>query len=126
LKPISGRRVFLVATAPEEAGNILEGYLEGNEGCTLVGRSYHLSDRRRLEEDLRGAERAEVLLTELKAAAVDVVTRFARESGKEVVYFHNKPIAVNGEMGLEGFFETIWNKVAERSCQTKRQSGKTG
>ncbi len=121
LKPISGRRVFLVATAPEEAGVLLEEYLEHEQDCRVVGRSHSLSDRRRLIEDLRGAEEAEVFLTELKAAAVDVVTRFARQAGKEAVYFHNRPIAVAGEMGLEGFFEGIWEKVRERSCRAPRE-----
>ncbi len=126
LKPIRGRRVFLVATAPEEAGILLGDYLEREEGCTLVGRSHHLSDRRYLEEELRGAEEAEVLLTELKAAAVDVVTRFARASGKEVVYFHNTPIAVANEMGLEDFFGGIWDTVLERSCRATREEEKRG
>ncbi|RJP30840.1 MAG: 2,3-diphosphoglycerate synthetase [Actinobacteria bacterium] len=111
LKSIRGKRVFLVATAPEEAGILLEDYLEEKEGCVPVGRSHSLSDRRNLEDDLRGAGEAEILLTELKAAAVDVVTRFARDKGKEVVYFHNVPITVGSEMGLDGFFGHIWEEV---------------
>ncbi|MBN2025738.1 MAG: 2,3-diphosphoglycerate synthetase [Actinobacteria bacterium] len=113
LKSIRDKKVFLVATAPEEAGNLLEEYLEEKEGCVLVGRSHKLSDRRYLEDDLRGAGEAEILLTELKAAAVEVVTRFARDNGKEVVYFHNVPIATGGEMGLEDLFEHIWKKAME-------------
>jgi cyclic 2,3-diphosphoglycerate synthetase len=113
LKSIRDKRVFLVATAPEEAGSLLGDYLEEKEGCVLVGRSHNLSDRRYLEDDLRGAGEAEILLTELKAAAVDVVTRFARDSGKEIVYFHNLPIATGSEMGLEGYFGHIWKKVME-------------
>jgi len=113
LKSIRGKKVYLVATAPEEAGKLLEEYLEEKEGCVPVGRSHHLSDRRYLEDDLRGAGEAEVLLTELKAAAVDVVTRFAQDNGKEVVYFHNVPVATGGEMGLEDIFEHICKKVME-------------
>lgn len=111
LKSIRGKKVFLVATAPDEAGVLLEEYLEEKEGCIPVGRSHNLSDRRYLEDDLRGAVQAEILLTELKAAAVDVVTRFARDKGKEVVYFHNLPVATGGEMGLEDLFEHICKKA---------------
>jgi len=117
LKPTRGRRVFLVSTAPEAAGVLLEDYLREKEGCFLLGRSHALSDRRALEEDLRAAEGAEVLLTELKAAAVDVVTRYARMNGKEVVYFHNTPVPAGEEGDLGQFFRGIWNKVMERSCR---------
>jgi cyclic 2,3-diphosphoglycerate synthetase len=126
LKPIRGRRVFLVTTAPQTAGAVLEGYLQEREECLLVGRSHHLSDRRVLEEELQGAEEAEVLLTELKAAAVDVVTRFARMKGKEVVYFHNTPVPTGEERELDRYFENIWNKVTERRCQQTRKSEKKG
>ena len=126
LKPIRGRRVFLVATAPEAAGALLEGYLEEREGCVLVGRSHHLADRRALEEELGGAGDAEVLLTELKAAAVDVVTRYARESGKEIVYYHNAPVPAGEDMGLERFFGRMWEIAMERSCRTKRENGRRG
>ena len=114
LKSIRGKKVFLVSTAPEEAGTLLQDYLEEHEGCAVVGRSHHLSDRRYLEEDLiRGAGEAEILLTELKAAAVEVVAHFARDKVKEIVYFHNVPVTVGGEMGLEDFFEHVWQKVVE-------------
>lgn len=122
LQPIRDRRVFLVATAPEEAGILLQDYLENEEGCTVVGRSHSLSDRKHLEEELLGAEKAEVLLTELKAAAVDVVARFARANGKEVVFFHNEPVPLAGEVGLEDWFDDIWDTVMERSCRVKKES----
>jgi cyclic 2,3-diphosphoglycerate synthetase len=116
LKSIRGRKVFLVTTAPEAAGVLLEGYLEEKEECTLVGRSHHLSDRGILADELRGAEKAEVMLTELKAAAVDMVTSFARAREKEVVYYHNTPISIVGERDLEGYFEGIWKKVIEKNA----------
>ncbi len=122
LKPIRDKRVFLAATAPPGAMGLLGGYLESEEGCDLVGSSCHLSDRRRLEEELRGAGDAEVLLTELKAAAVDVVARYARAGGKEMVFFHNRPVPLAGEAGLGEFFERVWDKVRERSCRARRES----
>ncbi len=117
LKPIRGRKVFLVATAPVEAGELLEGHLRDVEGCELVGSSFSLSRRDRLVSDLEGAYDAEVVLTELKAAAVDVVAEYARSKGKELVFFHNVPLPCGDEAGLEEFFEAIWDKAMERSCR---------
>ncbi len=115
LKPISGRKVFLVMTAPEEAAEVLGKYLEEELGCRLVGASFRLSDRAGLRRDLREAADAEVLLTELKAAAVDVVTAFAREVGKETVYFHNLAVpAGGGGEDLETFYRAMWDLARER------------
>ncbi|MEW6553859.1 MAG: 2,3-diphosphoglycerate synthetase [Actinomycetota bacterium] len=114
LKPVRDKRVFLVATAPEEAGPLLRDYMEEEEGCVVVGSSCHLSDRRYLEKELRGAAAADILLTELKAAAIDVVARFARASGKELVFFHNLPVPLAGEVAMEEFFATVWDRVMGR------------
>ena len=113
LKPIQGRKVFLVSTASEEAGALMEGYLREREECFLVGRSQALSNRRSLRQELERAVDAEILLTELKAAAVDTVADFARRMGKEIVYFHNIPVPIGEETGLERFFEKIWKKAIE-------------
>lgn len=115
LKSIRGRKIFLVSTAPEEAGGILEDYLREREGCFPVGRSHHLADRRRLQEELRGAADAEILLTELKAAAVDTVARYAKEEAKEIVFFHNMPVCEGGMEELESFFENMIGLAKERS-----------
>lgn len=122
LKSIRDKRVFLVTTAPEEATGLLRNYLEGEEGCILVGSSHHLSDRRYLEDELRKASEADVMLTELKAAAVDVVARYARANGKEIVFFHNRPVPLAGEARLEEYFDCIWDKVMERSCRVMKES----
>ncbi len=115
LKPIDGKRVFLVVTAPPEAGAVLREYLEKETGCQVVGTSFNLADRRSLRRDLEEADGAELFLTELKAAAVDTVARHAGETGREVVYFHNLPVpAVPGE-SLEGFFRAVWDRVLERT-----------
>ncbi len=117
LKPIRGRKVFLVATAPVEAKELLEGHLREREGCEVVGSCYSLSQRDRLVCDLRSADDAEVVLTELKAAAVDVVAEYARSRGKELVFFHNVPEPQGRKTDLEEFFEAIWDKAMERSCR---------
>jgi cyclic 2,3-diphosphoglycerate synthetase len=56
-----------------------------------VGWSANLADRKRLEEDMDKAERYDVLLTELKAAAVDVAAERASARGAEIVVVDNRP-----------------------------------
>src|SRR3712207_7780979 len=51
-------------------------------GCEVVAASGNLSDRKRLAADLEGMADADAYLTEIKAAAVDVVTRRGAEEGK--------------------------------------------
>jgi cyclic 2,3-diphosphoglycerate synthase len=118
LKSIQGRKVFLFSTAPEGAGPMLEGYLREREECIVVGKSHSLANRRVLREELEQTGDAEILLTELKAAAVDTVADFARKKGQEIVYFHNIPIPANGESRLDSFFERIWRFSMENNLRT--------
>lgn len=96
LEPISGRSVFLATTAPVGAAQSIAASLETEHGARVVGVSANLANRTLLNEDLPAAGGAEVLVTELKAAGVDVATRFALETGMEVVYCDNRPAAVGG------------------------------
>ena len=95
---ITGLRVAYVSTAPPAVLSKLSDHLEERYGCEVVGTSGNLSDRRRLVEDLARVGDAEAYLTEIKAAAVDVVTRRGAEEGKPVLYCDNDPV---GE-GLDG------------------------
>lgn len=106
LKSIEKKKVFFVCTAPREMGETIKDYLEGETGCKVQGWSNHLARRSQLEEDLRRAPDFDILLTELKAAAVDVVVSFARREGKEVVFMHNQPVGIGGAC-IEGFFEKM-------------------
>ncbi|NPB01548.1 MAG: 2,3-diphosphoglycerate synthetase [Methanopyri archaeon] len=95
---VEGKKVVFVTTAPEEVVPKLVEHLEEEYGCEVVGTSPHLSNRPKLMEDLeKYIGEAEVLLTELKAAAVDVATRVALEKGLDVVYVDNVPVAVGGD-----------------------------
>lgn len=91
LGPISGLNVFFATTAPPPVAATLAAYLEAEHGARVVGWSANLADRRLLADDLQAAEGAEVVVTELKAAAVDVVTRVAIEADMDVVYCDNRP-----------------------------------
>ena len=89
---ITGLRVAYVSTAPQAVLTKLADHLEEQYGCVVVGISGNLSDRRRLSDDLAGMDDADVYLTEIKAAAVDVVTRRGAEEGKPVFYCDNDPV----------------------------------
>jgi cyclic 2,3-diphosphoglycerate synthetase len=74
----------------------------------VVGWSARLADRAGLAQDLDGAEAYEVLLTELKAAAVDVACDRALAAGAEVLFVDNRPVVVEGEADLSSaLMETI-------------------
>lgn len=93
LQDISGQRVFFATTAPPEAEPMLRKHLEENEGAQVVGISHQLSNRPRLRADLDACgTQFDVLLTELKAAAVDVATAIGLDLGKQVVYCDNVPV----------------------------------
>lgn len=89
---IAGKRVAYVSTAPPAVLSKLADHLEERYECEVVGTSGNLSNRVKLFEDLAGMDDAEAYLTEIKAAAVDVVTRQGAEKGKPVLYCDNDPV----------------------------------
>lgn len=97
---VSGKRVVLAMTAPDRVmEDRLVPHLEVEAGCLVEGWSSDLSNRPRLREALReGARRADTLLVEVKAAAIDVATRYALSEGLEVVYMDNEPVVVGGDV----------------------------
>jgi predicted GTPase len=54
-----------------------------------------------------GAGGYEVLLTELKAAAVDVACERALARGAHVVFVDNRPVALEGEPDLGGALQEM-------------------
>jgi cyclic 2,3-diphosphoglycerate synthase len=113
LEPISGRRVFYATTAPARAVEQLAGHLEQHHGAEVVGSSSHLANRPLLAADMERAEKAEVLVVELKAAAVDLATRLALERGMEVVFCDNRVVPVGGD----GPFEDLALSAVDRAIQ---------
>src|SRR5829696_5168433 len=89
---VEGMRVGYVSTAPAAVLEKLARHLEERYGCEVVATSGNLSDRKRLGADLEGMGGVEAYLTEIKAAAVDVVTRRGSEEGKPVLYCDNDPV----------------------------------
>ena len=96
LDDISGKNVLFATTAPEDVKDKLVDYLEMNFGCKVVGTTAHLSNRPLLREDMKKyMDKSDVMLTELKAAAVDVATKDAIAAGLDVVYCDNIPVPIN-------------------------------
>ena len=96
LDDISGKKVLFATTAPEDVKDKLVDYLESNYDCKIIGTTSHLSNRPLLREDMeKYMDKADVMLTELKAAAVDVATKDAIAAGLEVVYCDNIPVAID-------------------------------
>ena len=96
LGDIAGKKVLFATTAPEGVKDKLVDYLERNYDCKIIGTTAHLSNRPLLRQDMeKYMDKAEVMLTELKAAAVDVATKDAIAAGLEVVYCDNIPVTIN-------------------------------
>ncbi len=122
---VEGRRVAFFTTAPAEQQGVLLGYLEERWGCRVELFSSHLADREALRKDLRSRQMSGVdtVLTEIKAAAIDVVVEEADARGLPVVFVDNIPMEVaggaQGETGgaLEGLAHTLAAKAAERFGQ---------
>jgi cyclic 2,3-diphosphoglycerate synthetase len=97
LADVAGRRVFFTTTAPEPVAADQARHLARTYGCEVVGWSARLADRAGLTEDLQRAGGFEVLLTELKAAAVDIACGRAVSLGAEVVFVDNRAVVREGK-----------------------------
>jgi cyclic 2,3-diphosphoglycerate synthetase len=96
LGDVEGNRVFFATTASENGARAQTRALQERHGVTVVATSRRLADRAGLAEDLRAAPDFDVLLTELKAASVDVAAEVALERGAGVVFVDNRPVSVPG------------------------------
>ncbi len=117
LGPISGNSVFFATTAPQAVSATLAAHLE-SYGATVVGHSSNLANRTRLAGELAAAGQADVLVTELKAAAVDLATGFALERGMGVVYSDNQLVVTDGDLLLEDLVRSL-AAMAEQRFQEK-------
>lgn len=101
LGDVTDEDAFFATTARGEVADRLAEHLERTTGCRIVRTSPHLADRARLEEDLRSAPGFDVLLTELKAAAIDIAAATAVRRGARVVFVDNRPAGVEGDGDLD-------------------------
>jgi cyclic 2,3-diphosphoglycerate synthetase len=120
LASISGRSVFYVTTAPHSAGEVLVGHLEREHGAKVVGTSHHLARRPQLVADLERMDEADVLLVELKAAAVDLAARTALERDMDVVFCDNRVVTTGGDDTFENLIRETAALAEERFARGSR------
>jgi cyclic 2,3-diphosphoglycerate synthetase len=114
LEEVRGRKVFFATTAPPAAGPRLVSSLEETQGASVVGTTHRLGDRGGLAEDLEAAPPFDVLVTELKAAAVDVAARAALDRGAEVVFADNRAVTIEGDGDLSDLLLEAARLAVER------------
>lgn len=95
LSPLKGKKVFLATTAEGEAVSAITQHLEKDFGCQIVGVTRNLSNRPKLIEDLKALKKGDVVLTELKAAAIAIVAKEAKKMGLKTVLMDNLPTLVD-------------------------------
>jgi len=117
ISTVEGARVFFATTAPASLLPLLSAHLEDEHSCTVVGASAHLSDRVRLRADMADAAGTfDLLVTELKAAAIDVVAATGAEAGVPTVLCDNVPVPVLG-----GDMDAVLDAVASRAFRQGRE-----
>ena len=115
----AGKAAYLTTTAPDEVAERQASHLEAAYGCrVVVGGALGWRIRSRPGGGPDGAEGYDVLLTELKAAAVDVACERAIARGAEVVFIDNRATAVDGdETSLAATLEQVIELAMERGTR---------
>ena len=111
LSDIKGKKVLMVMTARREIEAKIRKYMEKEYSCHIIGMTFNLSNRKYLRKDLSKFSGYDTIITELKAASVDVVTDFAFKNKKDIVYLNNTPIIIGDEDELEEELANIYNKI---------------
>jgi len=105
LGDVQGKTVYLTTTAPAEIAERQAERIAASSGCTVAGVSSNLADRAALRTDLEAAPGYDVLLTELKAAAVDLAAEHALAAGAGVVFVDNRPVSRDPDADLTEWIE---------------------
>jgi len=111
LKDIRGKRVFMAMTAKHRIEEGIKSYIEQNYGCSVAHISFSLSNRKLLRGDLESVKDYDTILTELKAASVDVLTDFAFSHHKDIVYMNNVPIIRGDSQVFEKQLLNIYERI---------------
>lgn len=124
LEPIVGKKVLLATTAPAGVVDKLAAHLTEHHGAQVVAVSTNLSDRSKLRDDLQAhAGSYDTLVTELKAAAIDVVAAQGEASGVPTVLCDNVPVALDGS-DLEAMILSVANTAIERNRSRVPKGGR--
>jgi cyclic 2,3-diphosphoglycerate synthetase len=92
--------VALFTTAKEAAHERIASHLREEHGAREVEVSGNLSKRDALRDDLERI-RADVYVTEIKAAAIDVVAEMAEERDVPCLFAVNELVPLDGEPDLD-------------------------
>jgi len=92
LKSIANKKIILAMTANPAIKEKIKKYMEKKFKCKVGAVTFNLSNRPLLKKDLESAGDFDAIVTELKAASVDIVTDFALSRVKEVIYMNNEPV----------------------------------
>ena len=124
LQNVRGKDAFFATTANPRSAERLGEDLERTAGCRMVTVSANLADPAALRRDLASSPAYDVLLTELKAAAIDVAAPAALERGAEVVFVENRPSAAGGEV-LDGALMELVRSARERAARRTTEMERT-
>ncbi|HWC71895.1 MAG TPA: cyclic 2,3-diphosphoglycerate synthetase [Actinomycetota bacterium] len=117
LADVRDARVFFATTAPGGVAARQVEHLREASRCEVVGWSARLADRVGLAEDLDAAQGYDVLLTELKAAAVDVGVERAHARGAEVVFVDNRAVVAEGSTDLDTALGEVIDLAGQRGAR---------
>jgi cyclic 2,3-diphosphoglycerate synthetase len=117
LADVRGKDAFFATTAPDELAVRLGDHVQRTAGCRVVKVSSRLANRAGLEEDLAAAPAFDVLLTEIKAAGVDVAARWAVQRGADVVFVDNRPVAAGGDGDVDDLLREVAGLAEERTAR---------
>jgi cyclic 2,3-diphosphoglycerate synthetase len=112
---IKNKKVVVAMTAKSIIKDKIKKYIEKSFQCSVVGFTFNLSNRPLLKKELQSFTDYDTILTELKAASVDVVTDFALKSGKEIIYMNNIPEIFKGSEAFEKEFLQLYDSIKNKA-----------
>lgn len=115
LSDVTGRKAIYATTAAPQFLEELSAGLTKNYGAQVVGATSALSEPDRLRAELDNLPLAEVLIIELKGAAISVAVDWARARNMEVVLTANEPVSPH----LEALFDSVLDRA--RSLVSSRK-----
>jgi cyclic 2,3-diphosphoglycerate synthetase len=110
LSDISGKKIFMAMTASKIIGPRIKDYMEKNYNCKIQHVSFNLSNRKQLKKDLKNCNDCNTILTEIKAASVDLLTDYAIKHKKGIIYMNNIPVIIGGKEILKRELKQIFSK----------------
>jgi cyclic 2,3-diphosphoglycerate synthetase len=117
LTPVAGKRVAYFTTAQAGSHERLARWLGDVHGAEVVYVSGNLSDRSALAKELDSVD-ADVYLTEIKAAGIDLVAETGLARGVEVVLAANELMPLPGQPELEPELRALAEDAAAETVGT--------